>query len=152
MNKLISSNIVNIMFSVLIMVVGILFCCSLAIVIDGLSVIIGLILLLIGIVYLVNSMFSTQGVVSGRGISGCLIVSLAVIFMVHKLAALVFVYIPWLLMIGGVVLLLDAFAGKFLKEESGYFNFIVKLVKRRCSLKCCFGIREMYIRSACSSC
>ena len=54
MRKLNLAEMKAVAMSVLLMVVGILFCCSLAMGIDGLSVVIGLVLMVVGVVFSVK--------------------------------------------------------------------------------------------------
>ena len=127
MRKLNSEELKTIVIAVLLMVIGILFCCSLSIGIDGLSVVIGLILLIIGVLFLVNCFIGNKGIFAIEGILGTIILSLGILFMVHKLAGLIFAYIPWLLVVFGCVVLIDAFLGKYTRNES-IVSFVIKLV------------------------
>jgi len=103
MKKLSSEELKTIIIAVLLMVIGILFCCSLSIGIEGLSVVIGLILLIVGILFLINCFVGNNGILGIESIVGIVLLALGIMFMIHKLAGLIFAYIPWLLIIFGIV-------------------------------------------------
>lgn len=128
MKKLNIDELKTMVIAVLLMIMGILFCCSLAIGISGLSVVLGLILMIVGILYIVNSVLNNQGIFTMSGIVGVLILSIGVLFIVDKLAGIIFAFVPWFLIIFGTVVILDAFLGKYLRHEDGNLYFIVKLV------------------------
>lgn len=127
MNKLNMEQLKVIVLSVLLMIVGILFCCSLSMGIDGLSVVIGLILIIAGVLFVVNSIITNNNVLTIMGLIGVLILSLGILFIVSKLAGIIFAYIPWLLIVMSIVVLVDAFLGKYIRKEDN-LKFIIKLV------------------------
>lgn len=128
MKKLNIEELKTMVLSVMLMIMGILFCCSLAIGISGLSVVLGLILMIIGTLYIVNSVLNNQGIFTISGILGTLILSIGILFIVDKLAGIIFAFIPWFLIIFGAVVILDAFLGKYLRNEEGNLYFIIKLI------------------------
>ena len=128
MKKLNIEELKSLVVSILIMMIGIFFCCSLSIGIAGLSIIIGLVLMVIGVLFLVNAFVGGKGLYSMESIVGVVILSLGIVFLVHKLAGIIFAYIPWLLIILGAVVIVDGLIYKFLKSEDNLFKFIVKMV------------------------
>lgn len=128
MKKLNTEELKTLVIAVLLMVIGILFCCSLAMGINGLSVIIGIILMVLGILFIVNSIIGKKGIFTMQGVMGVVITALGIMFIANKLASLIFVYIPWFLLVLGAVTILDAFLGKYSRNESDNINFIIKLV------------------------
>lgn len=128
MKKLNIDEMKTIVISVLLMVIGILFCCSLSMGIDGLSVVIGLVLMVTGILFFVNSILGQNGIFTMEGVMGVVLLSLGIMFISHKLAGLIFIYIPWFLIVLGLAVILDAFLSKFVKGENGYAKFITKLI------------------------
>jgi len=127
MKKLSSEELKTIIIAVLLMVIGILFCCSLSIGIEGLSVVIGLILLIVGILFLINCFVGNNGILGIESIVGIVLLALGIMFMIHKLAGLIFAYIPWLLIIFGIVIVVDGFFGKYVRNEN-LIPFIIKLI------------------------
>lgn len=128
MNKLNSEQMKPLILSVILMIVGILFCCSLAMGIEGLSVVLGVIMLIIGILYIVNSITQNNSIISIDGIIGVVIVSLGMVFIIHKLAGIIFSFIPWFLIVFGIVLLSDSLLGKFYLKNDNNLIFIVKII------------------------
>lgn len=129
MKKLNSDELKSIVIAALLMVVGILFCCSLSIGIDGLSVIIGLILMIIGVLFLVNLFVSGNNLFSYESVLGVVVLSLGILFIASKLAGVIFAYIPWFLIVLGVVVVIDALINKFLRQNNDPLTlFIIKLI------------------------
>lgn len=113
--------------SVIMLVLGILFCCSLAIGITGLSVIIGTALILAGAILLVGQILNKSSLIQANGIIGSSILAFGIVVISYKLAGIIFTYIPWLLIVFGVVLVLDAILKKVANAENTA-TFVVKLV------------------------
>jgi len=128
MNKLNVEDLKKVVLSVLLIIIGILFCCSLAMGIDGLSVVIGLTLMVAGVLMIVSTMLNSNGILNIIGLIGVVIISFGLLFIVNKLAGVIIAYIPWLLLVFGIVLIVDTFLGKFIRKESNNLNFIIKLV------------------------
>jgi len=128
MKKLNSDELKSIVIAVLLMVVGILFCCSLSIGIDGLSVIIGLILMVVGVLLLANSFVGSKGLFSIEGIIGVILLSLGILFIASKLAGIIFAYIPWFLIVLGCVIIAQALIDKFLKKQNNLIRFIITII------------------------
>lgn len=128
MKKLSSDELKSVVIAVLLMVVGILFCCSLSIGIDGLSVIIGLILMVIGVLLLANSFVGNKGLFSIEGIICVILLSLGILFISSKLAGIIFAYIPWFLIVLGCVIIAEALIDKFLKKQDNLTRFIITII------------------------
>lgn len=112
----------------LLIVIGLLFCCSLAMGIGGLSVIIGLIIIILGALFMLNSVFTNNGLISAGGLGGIFIVAFGIMFISNNLAVIIFAYIPWLLIVLGTALIIDALLSKFWRKENNSFDFILKLI------------------------
>lgn len=128
MKKLNLDQLKIIILSVLLLIVGVLFCCSLAIGIDGLSIIVGIVLLIIGVATLANSMLTLKTIYSQQGVVGSVSVALGVMFLVYKLAEIIFLCIPWFLMVVGVCIILDGVLCRFLFNIDGNVSFAIKMV------------------------
>jgi uncharacterized membrane protein HdeD (DUF308 family) len=112
----------------ILIIIGLLFCCSLSMGISGLSVIIGLIVIILGALFMLNSIFSNNGLISAGGLGGIFIISFGITFISSNLAVIIFAYIPWLLVVFGTTLTLDGLLAKFWRKENNSFDFILKLV------------------------
>jgi uncharacterized membrane protein HdeD (DUF308 family) len=127
MNKLNIDQLKTIILASIILILGIFFCCSLSIGIRGLSVVIGIILLICGIVFIVNAILSDKNLLNSKGLIGVGIITLGIVFIAHKLAGIIFMFIPWFLIIVGIAIVIDSLLGKFSRGDNGT-TFIVKLV------------------------
>ena len=95
--------------------------------INGLSVVIGLILLIAGIVFVGNSIIKNKKLFSNNGIIGITLITLSLLFIIDKLAGFIFIFIPWFLIILGATFIIDALFGKFLLDNDNLIEFIVKI-------------------------
>ena len=118
----------TIIMASLLIVIGLLFCCSLAMGISGLSVIIGLIIIILGTLFMLNAIFTNNSLISGGGLGGIFIVAFGIMFISNNLAVIIFSYIPWLLIVLGSALIIDALLGKFLYKSNNSFDFTLKLI------------------------
>ena len=118
----------TIVIASLLIVIGILFCCSLAMGISGLSVIIGLIIIILGALFVLNSIFTSSSLLTTGGLGGVFIVAFGIMFIASNLAGIIFAYIPWLLVVLGAALIADALLAKFWRKEQNTFDFVLKLV------------------------
>lgn len=128
MKKLNLDQLKIMILSVLLLIVGVLFCCSLAIGIDGLSIIVGIVLLIIGVATLANSIMTSKTIYSQQGVLGSVSVALGIMFLVYKLAEIIFLCIPWFLMVVGVCIILDGVLCRFLFNIDGNVSFAIKMV------------------------
>lgn len=118
----------TLIISSILLVVGIMFCCSLAMGIDGLSIILGLMLLIVGIVLVIRSINKNKVLITTDGILGVVIISLGILFVVNKLASIVFLFIPWFLIVLGSILIIDSLLGRYSRNENNLTEFILKVV------------------------
>lgn len=125
------------------LIMGILFICSLALGVSGLSYLIGTTLIVIGVLYIVISIVKRRGLLSTEGMIGCSVLSFGIMFMTHQLANIIVAYIPWLLISVGVAIILDALLRKFIKNDPSLAKFVCELVLGGITLV--FGICVKFI-------
>ena len=125
------------------LIMGILFICSLALGVSGLSYLIGTTLIVIGVLYIVISIVKRRGLLSTEGMIGCSVLSFGIMFMTHQLANIIVAYIPWLLISVGVAIILDALLRKFIKNDPSMAKFVCELVLGGITLV--FGICVKFI-------
>ena len=121
-------NLVNIFTACVLFTLGVLFCCSLAIGISGLSIIIGIALILLGTVLAVSTFLKTNNILNINGLYSSVFVSLGIVFISYELAGIVFLFIPWFLIVFGVIVLIDALYGKLKNTNTNLTSFVVKLI------------------------
>ena len=125
------------------LVMGILFICSLALGVSGLSYLIGTTLIVIGVLYIVISIVKKRGLLSTEGMIGCAVLSFGIMFMTRQLANIIVEYIPWLLISVGVAIILDALLRRFIKNDPSLAKFVCELVLGGVTL--IFGICVKFI-------
>lgn len=128
MKKLNLDQLKTMIVAILVLVIGVLFCCSLAIGIGGISIIVGLVLLVLGVAMVVNSILGNKSVYSHLGILGCVAMSMGISFLAYKLAGIIFLCIPWFLMVAGFCMILDGILCRFVFGVDGNVAFAIKLV------------------------
>lgn len=121
-------NLVNIFTACVLFTLGVLFCCSLAIGISGLSIIIGIALILLGTVLAVGTFLKTNNILNINGLYSSVFVSLGIVFISYELAGIVFLFIPWFLIVFGVIVLFDGLYGKLKNTDTNLTSFVVKLI------------------------
>lgn len=95
--------------AIIMFVVGILFCCSLLVGITALSIIIGFLLILSGAMFVINCIINSSTVFSVDGLLGMSLVSLGIVVLSNNLASIIFLFIPWMLIVFGAGCFLEAF-------------------------------------------
>jgi hypothetical protein len=96
--------------------------------INGLSMIAGFILLIIGILFVINAILIGKNVFTTNGMLGVVLFTLGLMFMVHKLAGIIVTFIPWFMIVLGGVIIIDAFLGKYSRNNESLTTFIIKIV------------------------
>ncbi|MGN1207575.1 MAG: hypothetical protein ACI4SP_04685 [Eubacteriales bacterium] len=132
--KLTHENMKDIVTAAIVFVIGVLFCCSLAMGMRGLSWLVGLSLMVAGTLYFVNSILRKKALATMEGIIGAAIFAFGFFFIANELANLVVAYIPWLLICVGAVIFIDAFLRKFLRKDKSTSGFVAQLIIGAASL------------------
>ena len=118
----------NLIIAIICIVVGILFCCSLAIALETLSIILGVILIVLGAAAIVMTIISKESLLSISGIFGAIFIGIGIASIVLNYAAFVLTCIPFLLISLGFFAMVDAFLLKFVRKEKSLLAFILELV------------------------
>lgn len=121
-----SNDLRQLVIAAFILVLGVLFCVNK--VNHVLSVIIGIGLTLVGLLYVLDSYLKVRRVLTSQGIVGAALTAFGLMFAVDNLMNLVTGFIPWLLMAGGVVILLDGVLRKFIAKDLDVKMFVVEAV------------------------
>jgi len=114
--------------SIIIFVIGVLFCCSRAMGVTGTSWLIGISFAVTGITFLVNAVIQHKSMINSAGILGTALLAFGAIFTVQDLAQVIFNFIPFFLIVGGVVIFIDAFLRKFAKKEISTGNCLFQIL------------------------
>ena len=126
--KLEKKEIKTLIFSAILLVVGVLFCCSLAMGNKAVSWIIGLSLIVFGIFCIINAFTSKKDLMTVDGIIGAAIIAFGLLFAGNELTWVIFNYIPFLLMAIGVIFIADAII-KIIKDNGKTtVKYIIELI------------------------
>lgn len=124
--KLNSNDLRQLVIAAFILVLGVLFCVNK--VNHVLSIIIGIGLTLVGVLYISDSYLKERKVLTSEGIVGAALTAFGLMFAVDNLMNLVTGFIPWLLMAGGTAILLDGILRKFVAKDLDIKMFVVEAV------------------------
>lgn len=113
--------------SIVLLVIGILFCCSLSMGLKALSIVIGVSLIVLGAVLLVTSYMATKGLIAGAAIGGAALLAIGIWFIVDNLASMILVYIPFFLIVVGCIFIVDAILAIAVRKE-GVVAFVVEVL------------------------
>ena len=109
-------------------VIGVLFCVSLAWAENVLSIILGSALIAGGVVILTLSDIKDKSVVSPISLWGLLALALGIYFIVVNAVGIIFAFVPYILIVFGSALFIDAFIGYFARKEKVVAALVIKLV------------------------
>ncbi len=114
--------------AVICIIIGVLFCCSLAMAIEVLSYIIGAILIVIGLGAIITTAATKQSLLSITGLLGAIFLGLGIAAIVLNAAGFLLACIPFLLVALGAIAIVDAFLMKFVRKEKNIIAFVIELV------------------------
>lgn len=128
MNKITNEQTKGLIIGGLLLILGILFCCSLSFGISGLSIVIGIALIITGIIFTANSIVANKNFLTINGITGTLLITAGIVFVINKLAGIIFLFIPWFLISFGAILILDSVLGFVIRKDILIVEFILRLI------------------------
>ncbi len=121
-------SVIKILEACVLLIVGVLFCVSLAVGTEVLSIIIGASLIAAGTVIIILSLIKDKSVLTPISLGGLLALSLGIFFIVANAIGFIFSYVPYLLLVAGSAIFIDAFLSYFVKKEKVLAVFIIKLI------------------------
>ena len=122
-------SIIKIIEACVLLVLGVLFCVFGAI--EGnsiLSTILGIALIVAGTAILVMSIIKDKSTIAPIGLAGLLAISLGIFFIVADVVNIIYEFVPYILLVFGSALFIDAFIGYFARKEKVIAAFIIKLI------------------------
>lgn len=125
--KFSNDNLRTLIVSIVLLVIGILFCCSLSMGTKALSIVIGISLIVLGATMLATSYLATKGLIAGVAIGGGSVLAIGIMFIVDNLAGLIIGYVPFFLIVVGSIIIVDAILAVALRKE-GIVVFVVEFL------------------------
>ena len=119
-----------VVFAVITIVLGILFCASAASADTVLSIVMGVILMLSGLAGLVSRIAAKQTIATMEGVINAFLFALGLLFVIERggVAGIIFTFFPFVLMCIGGVLLLDALLMTVQRKEKNTVKLVFELV------------------------
>lgn len=124
--KKISKETKSIIISAVLLILGILFCCSNAMGITALSYVIGICFIAVGTTIIINSIIQNKALLNSTCIIGSALIAFGILFAGHELFWIIFNYVPWFLMILGALIIIDSVIKKL--NENNNAVFIAELI------------------------
>ena len=122
-------NVLKVIEACMLLVLGVLFCVSLAWAGNVLSIILGSSCIAVGTVIVVVAAIKDKSVVSPIALGGLLALTLGIFFIVANIVMqFITSFVPYVLIVFGSALFIDAFLGYFVRKEKVLVPFIIKLV------------------------
>lgn len=118
----------NIIWAVVLLIIGVLFCFSLSYGVKGLSYIIGISIMLCGLVCALSSISNKKSTLSVSCLIASFLISFGYIFIRRMLASIIIDVIPWILLCVGALIVIDAFLLRFLRNDDSMLKFIMELL------------------------
>lgn len=112
--------------SCIMLVIGILFCCSLSLG-EGLSWLIGAALCLTGAIYIINSIVKDRTLFNSDAIFGVCTLSFGVMFIIDVLAYVLISYVLYIMIGIGIAIIIEAFLAKFARYNTTT-EFVITLI------------------------
>ena len=107
---------------IILLVFGVLFCCSLAMGVAAISWTVGIFLIVAAVLLFISSYMETKSITAYSGIMSAAIAAFGVYFIVDHLAGIIIGYIPYLLIFIGGYLIIDSFL--YLTVRHGKENLV----------------------------
>ena len=128
MNKIGKNELKLIILAALVFIFGILFCCATKTAVNVLSVIIGIVFILSGSLLILESILTKKSSFTSDSASGAFALAFGILFIAKELGWLILEYIPYILIVLGVIILIDAILIMAVKQRKNIFAFIYELV------------------------
>ena len=122
-----NDEIARIVYIAVMLVFGILFCCSTALVTSTLSWVIGIALIVASVAMLITSYMDTKSITTMSGFMSAVVLAFGILFIVSNLAGIIFQYIPYILIVWGFYMLIDSFLFRFARHNNSVLIFAIEL-------------------------
>ena len=109
-------SIIRVIEACVLLVIGVLFCVSLAMGTQALSIILGASLIAAGTVIVILSAINEKTILSAVAMGGLLALSLGIFFIVRNAIGYIMEAVPFVLIVFGSALLIDAFIGYYARK------------------------------------
>ena len=123
-----SNKIANIIWACALLLVGILFCFSLSYGVNGLSYIIGIAIIITGVVFAITTIMSKKSTLSIMSFFSSFLIAFGIVFIDKRLASIIIDVIPWILIIVGTMIFVDAFLLQYVRRMNVPVKFIIELI------------------------
>ena len=129
MAKVISTKTVNTVNALIFLISGILFCVSTSLGEKWIGVVIGIGVLLIGLITVLGDFLKEKTLLSRAVLVGSVLTALGIYLIVDRsLVAKILGLIPYILIVAGACVFVDAFLLRFVRNNKGTLAFLVELL------------------------
>ena len=129
MAKVISSKTVNTIQALIFLIAGILFCISTSLGEKWIGIVIGIGVLLIGLIMLLGDFLKDKTLLSRAVLVGSVLTALGIYLIVdNSIVARILGLIPYILIVAGACVFVDAFLLRFVRNNKSTIAFLVELL------------------------
>lgn len=122
-----SNKTANIIWACVLLVIGVLFCFSMSYGVTGLSYIIGIAIIITGIAFLFNTISIKTSTLTIMSFFSSFLIAFGIVFIGKGLASVIIDVIPWMLIITGIVILIDAFLLQYVRKLNVPVKFVIEV-------------------------
>ena len=123
-----NQRIITILEAALIIVIGVMFCCSKAMGEAALSWVIGVTFMLAGVGLRVLGLVEKKALFNAEGLLGSLLFAFGLAFGLAHLAGVLFYIAVWLLIVGGSIVLLDVILRIALRKDRNTLGIVIEAI------------------------
>ena len=134
MAKVENKSLMSIIYIAVLFIFGLVFCIASYMAAAAISWIIGLAMIFGAIMLLVSSYESTHSVATLEGLMAAAIGALGILFIVRQLGSRVYYYIPYILIVWGSLLVVDAILFRVVRSNKSATIFALEFVLGVCSI------------------
>lgn len=121
-------NVIKVIEACVLLVIGVLFCVSLAMGTEVLSIILGSSLIVAGVIIVILSAVNDRSIMTPMSLGGLLALSLGIFFIAANAVGFILAVVPYALLVFGTGLIVEAFLAFFARNEKVVPIFVIKLV------------------------
>ena len=121
-------SVIKVVEACVLLIIGVLFCVSLAMGTQALSIILGASLIVAGPVLVILAAINEKSITTPIALGGLFAIAIGIFFIAANAVGYIFAVVPYVLIVFGAALLVDAFLGYYARKEKVIAIFVIKII------------------------
>ena len=121
-------SVIKVVEACVLLIIGVLFCVSLAMGTQALSIILGASLIVAGTVIVILAAINEKSITTPIALGGLFAIAIGIFFIAANAVGYIFAVVPYVLIVFGAALLVDAFLGYYARKEKVIAIFVIKII------------------------